>query len=123
MDIDKKEDILVNFSKGNIKHLITKSKITAFGLNWQHCNHTVFFPTWSYEQMYQSIRRFWRFGQTKNVTVDYVYSDGQSRVLQALELKTKKANELYEKLNRVINSKTIVREDKFNDDVRKPKFL
>ena len=68
MSIDKKEDILINFASGNIKRIITKPKMTSFGLNWQHCNHSVFFPTWSYEQYYQSIRRFWRFGQSSPVT-------------------------------------------------------
>jgi len=38
MDIDKKEELLMAFSKGEIKKLITKTSITAFGLNWQHCN-------------------------------------------------------------------------------------
>ena len=99
MDIDQKEDLLINFTKGNIKKLITKAKMTAFGLNWQHCNHTIFFPTFSYEQYYQSIRRFWRFGQKKPVTVDLVFSDGQQRVLDSLIAKTKKADELFSKLN------------------------
>jgi len=85
MPIDKKEDILINFAKGNIKRIITKAKMTGMGLNWQHCNHSVFFPTWSYEQYYQAIRRFWRFGQKNDVTIDMVISDGQSRVLRALE--------------------------------------
>ena len=47
------------------------------GLNWQHCNHSVFFPTWSYRTILPSYRRFWRFGQTKNVVIDMVISDGQ----------------------------------------------
>ena len=63
MSIDRKEEILVAFARGDIKRLVTKAKMTSMGLNWQHCNHTVFFPTWSYEQYYQAIRRFWRFGQ------------------------------------------------------------
>lgn len=95
MSIDKKEELLVAFSKGQIKRLVTKAKITGMGLNWQHCNHTVFFPTWSYEQKYQAIRRFWRFGQKKPVTVDVVISEGQERVVEALNQKTKKAVELY----------------------------
>lgn len=99
MSIDKKEDILLNFSKGNIKRIITKPKMTSFGLNWQHCNHTVYFPTWSYEQYYQAVRRFHRFGQKRNVTVDLVLSDGQERVLQALELKTQNAIDLWKRLN------------------------
>jgi SNF2 family DNA or RNA helicase len=69
MSLDKKEQILFDFAKGNIKRLITKPKITAFGLNWQHCNHTVYFPTFSFEQYYQAIRRFWRFGQKRDVIV------------------------------------------------------
>ena len=50
MNVDEKEEILLAFSNGEIKKLITKTSITAFGLNWQHCNHTTYFPTYSYEQ-------------------------------------------------------------------------
>ncbi len=99
MHIDKKEEILLAFADGDIERIITKPKMTSFGLNWQHCNHTTYFPTWSYEQMYQAIRRFWRFGQTRPVTVDFVYSDGQKRVLETLEAKTQKAVELQQRLN------------------------
>lgn len=98
MSIDKKEELLVAFARGEIKRLITKAKMTSMGLNWQHCNHTVFFPTWSYEQWYQAIRRFWRFGQLYPVTCDMVISEGQERVLEALEQKTRKAISLYENL-------------------------
>ena len=66
MSIEKKEKILLDFANGDIKRIITKAKMTGMGLNWQHCNHSVFFPTYSYEQYYQAIRRFWKFGQ-KNV--------------------------------------------------------
>lgn len=124
MDIDKKEELLVGFSTGEIKKLITKAKMTAFGLNWQHCNHTVFFPTWSYEQYYQAIRRFWRFGQTKNVDVDLVYSDGQKRVLDILLLKTEKAKELFIKLNSSINkSLKIENKEVFDKKITLPTFL
>jgi len=122
MSIEKKEDILINFSKGNIKRIITKAKITGMGLNWQHCNHTVFFPTWSYEQYYQAIRRLWRFGQTNEVTVDLVISDGQKRVIDTLEAKTKKAELLYKNL--VDNVNGVYKHDKkeFNKQIIKPKF-
>lgn len=103
MSLDKKEDILIAFSNGDIDRLITKPKITAFGLNWQHCNHTVFFPTFSFEQYYQAIRRFWRFGQKREVTVDLVYSDGQKRVLDSLIAKSEKSVQLFSNLNSAIN--------------------
>ena len=123
MSIDKKEEILIEFAKGNIKRLITKAKMTGMGLNWQHCNHSVFFPTWSYEQYYQAVRRFWRFGQKKDVTIDMVISDGQTRVLEALQQKTQKAIELHQKLTNAVNTSYSETKKEFNQEVVKPNFL
>lgn len=123
MNIDKKEEILLGFAKGEIKKLITKPKMTAFGLNWQHCNHTTYFPTFSYEQYYQSIRRFWRFGQTKDVTVELIYSEGQQRVMDGLMAKSKKATELFDRLNESINSNFTDKKREFNKQIELPKFI
>lgn len=123
MSIDKKEDILVSFARGDIKRLITKAKMTSMGLNWQHCNHTVYFPTWSYEQYYQAIRRFWRFGQKREVTVDMVISEGQERVMTALEQKTQKAIELYENLVKNANRDFELTAKSFDKQVSIPEFL
>jgi superfamily II DNA or RNA helicase len=121
--IDKKEQILMDFANGKIKRLITKAKITGMGLNWQHCNHCVFFPTWSYEQYYQAIRRFWRFGQKNSVTVDLVISDGQTRVIETLQQKTKKSIELYKNLVKSVNNNYNKTNKKFNKKVELPKFI
>jgi hypothetical protein len=123
MDLDKKEDLLIGFFQGHIKKLVTKPKMTAFGLNWQHCNHTIYFPTFSYEQYYQAIRRFWRFGQTKPVTVDLVYSDGQKRVLDILLTKTDKANRLFEKLNSTLHQSLEINNTEYNQSIKQPSFL
>ena len=123
MSIDKKEEILVAFARGEIKRLITKAKMTSMGLNWQHCKHTVFFPTWSYEQYYQAIRRFWRFGQKSEVTCDMVISEGQERVLEALEQKTQKAIELYGNLVAAANRDFSFSVKEFNQSVRMPEFI
>jgi superfamily II DNA or RNA helicase len=120
--IERKEEILLSFSLGEIKRIITKAKMTSFGLNWQHCNHSVFFPTYSYEQYYQAVRRFWRFGQKKDVTIDVVVSDGQTRVLEALQQKTDKAIELYKNLTENVNRQFTVTQKEFNKEVIKPKF-
>ena len=123
MSIDQKEEILVSFAKGDIKRLITKAKMTSMGLNWQHCNHTVFFPTWSYEQYYQAIRRFWRFGQQNEVTCDMVISEGQERVMEALEQKTQKAIDLYENLVQAANNTFEHSTKEFNKTIQLPEFL
>ena len=123
MSIDKKEEILVSFARGEIKRLITKAKMTSMGLNWQHCNHTVFFPTFSYEQYYQAIRRFWRFGQKQEVTCDMVISEGQERVMEALEQKTQKAIELYGNLVYAANQDFNFSSKEFNQSIKLPEFL
>lgn len=123
MSIDKKEEILVSFARGEIKRLITKAKMTSMGLNWQHCNHTVFFPTFSYEQYYQAIRRFWRFGQKQEVTCDMVISEGQERVMEALEQKTQKAIELYGNLVSAANQDFNFSSKEFNQSIKLPEFL
>ena len=121
--IDQKEEILKAFAEGQIKRLITKAKMTGMGLNWQHCNHSVFFPTFSYEQYYQAIRRFWRFGQKNDVTIDMVISDGQTRVLEALQQKTDKAIQLHKNLTENVNKPFTHITKEFNKEIIKPKFL
>jgi hypothetical protein len=123
MSIDQKEEILVAFAHGQIKRLVTKAKMTSMGLNWQHCNHTVFFPTWSYEQYYQAIRRFWRFGQKHEVTCDMVISDGQDRVIEALEQKMQKAIDLYGNLVAAANQDFSITTKPFDKQVQIPEFL
>jgi hypothetical protein len=121
--IEKKEEILFAFANGDIKRLITKAKMTGMGLNWQHCNHSVFFPTWSYEQYYQAIRRFWRFGQKNDVIIDMVISDGQTRVIETLQQKSQKAIQLYENLTKSVNASFTHINKEFNKSIIKPKFL
>ncbi len=121
--MEKKEEILLDFANGKIKRIITKAKMTGMGLNWQHCNHSVFFPTYSYEQYYQSIRRFWRFGQKNEVNIDIVISDGQTSVLESLKKKTKKAIELHTNLTNNVNNTFEIKVKEFNKEIIKPKFL
>ena len=123
MSIDEKEEILIAFSKGDLKKLITKTSITAFGLNWQHCNHTTYFPDYSYEKYYQAIRRFWRYGQKRPVTVDLILSDGQERQMQSLIVKKEKANDMFRKLSEQTNAPFLLENKEFNKSLIKPNFL
>lgn len=123
MNIDKKEEILLSFSNGNIKKLITKTSITAFGLNWQHCNHTTYFPTYSYEQYYQAIRRFWRFGQKKDVFVDLILSDGQIKIMESLLIKKDKAIKMFDKLINNTNSDYSIIKKGFDKEILLPSFI
>lgn len=123
MNIDQKEEILLNFSNGKIKKLITKTSITAFGLNWQHCNHTTYFPTYSYEQYYQAIRRFWRFGQKREVFVDLILSDGQIKIMESLLIKKDKAVKMFDQLTKNTNSDYSIIKKQFDKEILFPSFL
>jgi hypothetical protein len=93
-----KEEIFDAFTTGQVRVLIVKPKIGAFGLNWQHCAHVVYFPSDSYEQYYQAIRRCWRFGQKKPVTVDLILTDSQERMMCNLLSKANAADEMFNNL-------------------------
>lgn len=123
MTLEKKEEILLAFANGQIKRLITKPKITSFGLNWQQCNHSVYFPTWSYEQYYQAVRRFWRFGQKSEVNIELVLSDGQKRVIDTLLYKTNKAIEFNQLIQKNINTSVDLSTKQFTKPITKPNFL
>lgn len=95
---DAKEERLLAFLSGQARILITKPKIAGFGLNLQRCAHVVTFATHSYESYYQSIRRCWRFGQTRPVRVDIIATEGEQRVMDNLARKTKAAEEMFVRL-------------------------
>ena len=81
-DADLKEKRLAAFAAGNIRVLITKPSITGWGLNWQHCFNTAFAGVSdSFEASYQAIRRFYRFGQKKEVNVHRFYSQMERAVV------------------------------------------
>jgi hypothetical protein len=101
---DSKEEKLIAFSNGDIKKIITKPKIGAWGLNWQHCNHAVYFPTHSYEQKYQLIRRLWRFGQKRKVYIDSVFTDGDKNMIANLKRKEKQASDMFDHLIKEMNN-------------------
>jgi hypothetical protein len=96
--VDAKESTLAAFSRGDIRVLVTKPSIAGWGLNWQHCHRMTFFPSHSYEQWYQAVRRCWRFGQTRPVTVDIVTTEGGARALANLQRKARAADAMFDAL-------------------------
>jgi hypothetical protein len=95
---DAKEEKLMAFASGEARVLVTKPKIGAWGLNFQHCAHVTVFPSHSFEQYYQGVRRCWRFGQQRPVRVDIVASDGESGVKANMQRKALAANRMFDAL-------------------------
>lgn len=85
---EDKERKLIEFSDGRIRVLVTKASICGWGMNWQHCSDTGFVGlNDSFEQVYQAIRRFWRFGQTRPVTVHFIAAETEGAVVANLRRK------------------------------------
>ena len=101
---ESKEEKFLSFVRGQSKILITKPKIGAWGLNFQHCNHVLYFPSHSYESYYQAVRRCWRFGQKRPVTVDIVLTEGELRVMENLRRKSLQASKMFDNLIREANN-------------------
>lgn len=101
---DAKEERLLAFADNKARVLITKPKIGAWGLNFQHCNHVTSFPSHSFEQYYQGVRRCWRFGQQREVTVDIVTTEGERGVVKNLQRKATQADQMFTALVREMNS-------------------
>lgn len=99
-DLDtQKEEAFLAFSRGELRVLVTKPKIGAWGLNLQNCCRMVFLGAMnSFEGWYQAIRRCWRFGQTRRVIVDMITTSGEANVLANLLEKQIRADYMFEKL-------------------------
>jgi hypothetical protein len=90
-----KERKLIDFSEGRIRVLVTKPSICGFGMNWQHCADTGFVGlNDSFEQVFQAIRRFWRFGQTKPVSVHFIAAETEGAVVANLRRKEADADRM-----------------------------
>ena len=121
---ENKEAKFADFSRGNVRVMVTKPKIGSFGLNWQHCAHETFFPSHSFEAYYQSVRRCWRFGQTQEVVVDIVSSEGESGVMENLQRKAKAADVMFDALVKHMNDAMHVNRTAYGTDTtRRPKWL
>lgn len=87
---EHKEQAMIDFQDGKIKCLITKPKIAGHGMNWQNCHNTAFTGlSDSFEQLYQAIRRFWRFGQTERVNCHIITGQREGLVVQNIKRKEK----------------------------------
>jgi hypothetical protein len=93
MDTDEnKESRMLGFSDGKHRALISKPSICGFGMNWQHCPNVVYVGlSDSYEKLYQSLRRVWRFGQKNPVNAYVITSEQEGAVVKNIERKERDA--------------------------------
>jgi superfamily II DNA or RNA helicase len=98
-----KEDRLLGFAAGTVQVLVTKPKIAGFGMNWQSCSRMAFVGlSYSYEAMYQAIRRCYRFGQQRPVTAHIVTAESEWSVLESIERKQEQHETLVSEMVRLM---------------------
>ena len=99
-----KEKKLLGFANGEFRVLVTKKKIAQFGMNFQNCNNQVFASLdFSFEGLYQAIRRSYRFGQKNNVNIYIITTDTMENVMSSINKKQSQFLEMQSEMNKFIN--------------------
>jgi hypothetical protein len=120
---DEKEELFSAFGSGQLRVLIIKDKIGAWGLNWQHCNHVVRFETHSFESDYQAVRRCWRYGQTRDVIVDRIRTEGEALIAENRQRKSIRASRMFSALVDHMHDAVAIPTDRYEKAVEVPTWL
>jgi len=99
-----KEDKLLGFGNNEFRILITKTKVASFGMNYQNCRNQIFASLdFSFEGLYQSIRRSYRFGQKNEVNIYLITTDTMANVKQSIENKQTQFINMQDQMSKSIN--------------------
>ena len=121
-----KESRLLGFANSAFRVLVTKSKIAQHGMNWQNCHNQIFASLdFSFEALYQSIRRSHRFGQTHPVNIYLITTDTMQNVIQRIRLKQEQFNRMQQAMVNVMkmNCQTSPKQKKQSVQIQIPEFL
>lgn len=124
MTDEQKEEYLTAFSKGELKRLILKPKLGAWGLNWQGCHNVVSFPSHSYEQYYQAVRRCYRFKQKHPVKVSLIVGEGEAGILKNIRRKAEQSEHMFKSIvAHMKDAMHLATKDYFPESEELPKWL
>ena len=112
-----KKEKLLGFGRGEFRVLITKTKIAQFGLNYQNCHNQVFAALdFSFEGLYQAIRRSYRFGQKEAVNIYLITTDTMTNVIESIRQKQiqfeKMQNAMQQSMNDAVTATKSERDDR-----------
>lgn len=120
--IDHKESSIYGFLDGSIRVLVSKPKILGAGMNFQNCHNTAFVGlSDSWEQYYQAIRRFYRFGQTEEVNVHVVSAESEGAVVENIKRKEAQHQEMSQEM--VEHMHDAMRQEIFGATVEKTDYV
>lgn len=114
-DTDKAARLL-GFAAGDFRVLVTKPSIAGWGMNFQSCHHMAFVGlSDSYEQLYQAIRRCWRFGQTHAVECHIITASTEGAVVANIRRKETQATEMFDQIVKHMSVHTINQQSQRKD--------
>lgn len=99
-----KEKHLLGFGNNDFRILISKTKIASFGMNYQNCRNQIFASLdFSFEGLYQAIRRSYRFGQKNEVNIHLITTDTMANVKQSIDTKQNQFKIMQDEMANAIN--------------------
>lgn len=103
--LEYKESKLIGFANNEFRVLITKTKIAQFGLNYQTCSNQIFASLdFSFEGLYQAIRRSYRFGQKNEVNIYIITTDTMKNVIESINRKQKQFIIMQNEMSKAVNA-------------------
>ncbi len=104
LDDDEKEKRVVGFSRGEFAELATKPVISGSGCNFQrHCAWNIYLGIgFKFHDFFQSLFRTQRFGQTRPVRADLIYTEAERETRRELERKWREFEAQAEKMAGII---------------------
>ena len=131
-DPDLKAERLLGFAHGEIGILISKPSIAGFGMNFQCCSNMIFLGlNDSFEQVFQAVRRCWRFGQNQPVNVYMIASELEGAVVSNLSRKevayeamgAAMAEHMQDFVRSEVLGSNTMRMRQFNQEMKMPEWL
>lgn len=103
-DLDAREQAIIDFSDGKIKHLAAKPVIAGSGCNFQrHCAREIFLGIgFKFNDFIQAMHRVHRFLQPREVHMHVIYAESERQVLRVLQEKWVRHIEMVNKMSEII---------------------
>ena len=104
LDIETREQRIIDFAQGKIKYLATKPSISGQGCNFQrHCHKAIFTGIgYEFNDFIQAIHRIYRFLQTEKVEIRVIYAESEGEILKTLQRKWKQHDYLVKQMTDII---------------------
>lgn len=104
LDIEMREQRIIDFANGRIKYLATKPSISGQGCNFQRHCHKAIFTGISYEfnDFIQAVHRIYRFLQTEQVEIHVIHAESEGEILKTLQKKWQQHDYLVKQMTDLI---------------------